>query len=178
MAISASESAGVAKPGGTTDKREGRKWLVLVTAIAVAEAVVIATLFVYYSPDYSWGASIRDRDGDGVPDSKDALPDNRLVWGRASATVVVTIVNNYGIDLNYTLYCLGADIPGTIANGSSVNETLLGSWDIGVYYSGTGVALVQAYYYDNGLYTVAATPEEHFGLIPDQTLSVTVTIEK
>lgn len=56
------------------------RWLVPILAIAVAAAIIAATLFVYYSPDYSWDASIRDHDGDGHADNEDVFPDDATEW--------------------------------------------------------------------------------------------------
>jgi len=43
-------------------------------AVAVAVIVVTAVLLVNLSPEYSWLSSIRDHDGDGVPDAEDDFP--------------------------------------------------------------------------------------------------------
>ena len=57
-----------------------RRWLPPILAIAVVAILMSIILGVYYSPDYSWNASIRDQDGDGYVDSEDAFPDDDTEW--------------------------------------------------------------------------------------------------
>jgi len=57
-----------------------RKWTLIAGSIAVAAATIVSALSIYYSPDYSWDASIRDHDGDGHADSKDAFPNDPTEW--------------------------------------------------------------------------------------------------
>jgi hypothetical protein len=57
-----------------------KKIAAIVIAVVVAIAVLSSVLFVYYSPDYSWASSIRDHDGDGYPDAKDAFPYDAAEW--------------------------------------------------------------------------------------------------
>ena len=57
-----------------------RRWLPPILAIAVVAILMGVILGVYYSPHYSWNASIRDRDGDGYADSEDAFPDDDAEW--------------------------------------------------------------------------------------------------
>lgn len=58
-----------------------RKWLIPILAIAVAAILIgAAHLGVYFSPDHSWDASIRDHDGDGYCDSEDVFPYDLTEW--------------------------------------------------------------------------------------------------
>ncbi|MCJ2533585.1 MAG: zinc ribbon domain-containing protein, partial [Candidatus Thermoplasmatota archaeon] len=57
-----------------------RKWLIPILAIAVAAILIGAALGVYFSPDYSWDASIRDHDGDGYSDNEDVFPYDSTEW--------------------------------------------------------------------------------------------------
>lgn len=47
--------------------------------------VLISLITVAYSPSYSWIASVRDHDGDGTPDSRDAFAYDPLEWRDADA---------------------------------------------------------------------------------------------
>ena len=59
--------------------RSSRK--VRIAAVTVVLVIVIvATLRIYRSPDYSWNSSIRDSDRDGWPDAKDAWPEDPWSW--------------------------------------------------------------------------------------------------
>ncbi len=57
-----------------------RKWLIPFLATAVAAILICSVLGVYFSPDYSWDASIRDHDGDGYSDNEDVFPYNATEW--------------------------------------------------------------------------------------------------
>jgi len=57
-----------------------RKWLIPILATAVAAILICSVLGVYFSPDYSWDASIRDHDGDGYSDNEDVFPYNATEW--------------------------------------------------------------------------------------------------
>jgi len=76
----ASENAVKPESAAPAIKNTRSKWLVPVVAVIVAAAVIVATLFVYYSPDYSWSTSIRDHDGDGYPDASDVFPYDATEW--------------------------------------------------------------------------------------------------
>jgi hypothetical protein len=151
-----------------------------VLAIVVILVVSAASLlYIYQSSEYSWDSSIRDIDGDGVTDSDDLYPSDPMLWGRASATVVVTIVNDYGRDLSY--FFVGVDGTGYIGmffnqidNGQSAVETLVYSWDVGQTPPSQGVATVRAY--SNG--TLVADIEQKFDLMADATIPVSMWIGK
>ncbi len=57
-----------------------RRWMILVHAIAVPAILMGSILGVFYSPDLSWDASIRDHDGDGYADSGDEFPYDSTEW--------------------------------------------------------------------------------------------------
>jgi len=78
-----------------------RKWLIPILAIAVAVVLISSTLVVYYSPDYSWSASIRDHDGDGVPDESDPSPHDAGIWAYGSATCILVVINNYNTSVTF-----------------------------------------------------------------------------
>lgn len=61
-------------------KPRNKKLIVEIVSVVVAAVVISSVLFIYYSPDYSWSASIRDHDGDGYADSKDAFPNDSAEW--------------------------------------------------------------------------------------------------
>ena len=54
----------------------------IVTIAILLSVMVLSPTFVYLhmSPEYSWVASIRDSDGDGLADAEDAFPENPLEW--------------------------------------------------------------------------------------------------
>lgn len=57
------------------------KRLVVMIALVLSVMVLSPTfVYMYMSPEYSWVASIRDSDGDGVADAEDAFPENSLEW--------------------------------------------------------------------------------------------------
>ena len=74
-----------------------RKWLMPILAIAVAAILIGVALGVYFSPDYSWDASIRDHDGDGYADSDDEFPYDPSEWADADDN---GIGDNFDIILN------------------------------------------------------------------------------
>jgi hypothetical protein len=61
-------------------KSKHRKLLAPIIGVAVAAVVIVAAAGIYYSPDFSWNASIRDHDGDGVADEEDLFPDDPDEW--------------------------------------------------------------------------------------------------
>ena len=75
-------SGNAAKPESVSPpaKKARSKWLVPIAAVIVAAAVFASTLFVYYSPEHSWDASVRDHDGDGYSDDTDAFPYDATEW--------------------------------------------------------------------------------------------------
>ena len=64
----------------SASKPTNKKLIVEIVSVVVAAVVVSSVLFIYYSPDYSWSASIRDHDGDGYPDAEDAFPYDATEW--------------------------------------------------------------------------------------------------
>jgi len=66
-----------------------RRWLIPIHAVAISAILIGAALGVYFSPDYSWDASIRDYDGDGYCDSEDLFPCDSTEW-------IDTDVDGYG----------------------------------------------------------------------------------
>lgn len=46
----------------------------------MALILIGSALGIYYSPDYSWNASIRDSDSDGYSDDEDAFPNDSTEW--------------------------------------------------------------------------------------------------
>lgn len=59
-----------------TRRAPPRKRLRIAIPVVVALVLIIAALSVYFSPQYSWSASIRDSDGDSFSDGEDAWPDD------------------------------------------------------------------------------------------------------
>lgn len=70
------------------------KLTIVIASIAVVAIVFLSVLFVYYSPNYSWSSSIRDHDGDGVPDNADPRPLDAGIWHLCEGYINLTIHNN------------------------------------------------------------------------------------
>jgi hypothetical protein len=64
----------------STPEPKSKRLTVEIVSVVVAAVVISSVLFVYYSPNYSWSASIRDHDGDGHPDAEDAFPYDATEW--------------------------------------------------------------------------------------------------
>ena len=152
-------------------------YAVVAVSIAVTTVVIASVAYVYTSSEYSWNPSIRDYDGDGVRNSKDLYPRDPEFWDRASATVTVTIANDYGRDLQYTVLCLGSTATGTIADGSNVNQTMTVSWAIGKVNTTHANVLVRGFCWDSSSYIDIELPEVPIDLGPGGWATVTVTIE-
>jgi hypothetical protein len=160
------------------------RWVVLAIANVVIVVLLASVLMVFLRD-----AGIRDHDGDGIADWKDSFPRDSRFWSVASGTINITVVNEYGRDLNYTFryhtegFLEHSEIEGTIANGSSFVETLVASWPTGdvntTYYHIT----VLCYYYgpdlvgNNTLYDVGG-PGTYVHLSPDQIYQETLTIRR
>lgn len=72
-----------------------RELYIIVAAHIVAFVVIIASItYIYESPELSWDPSIRDTDGDGVPDKSDPKPFDVNVWGLCEGYINLTIYNN------------------------------------------------------------------------------------
>ena len=149
---------------------------------AVALVILASVLYIYLRP-----SGIKDSDGDGVADWKDSFPLDSTIWSVASATINVTIVNEYGRDLNYEFFYYVGGSPttfvkeGAIANGSSVVATLVPSWATGDVNTTSCHLSVWCYYYgpdiygNNTLYD-AGLPGKWITLSPDQVCEETITI--
>jgi len=79
-----------------------KRVLYAVTAVLVVAIVIVGSVaYVYESPKYSWNSSIRDHDGDGVPDRSDPLPSDPAIWTYGTGRVNLTIHNNYSIIVRF-----------------------------------------------------------------------------
>ena len=76
-------------------RRKRAKFTVAAAIIIVVAITVPSVVYVYLDPRYSWSSSIRDHDGDGVPDRSDPLPSNPGFWTYGTGRVNLTIHNNY-----------------------------------------------------------------------------------
>lgn len=124
---------------------KSRKRLVVIVALVVAVMVLSPTLvYMYMSPEYSWDASIRDSDGDGFEDAKDAFPENSLEWSDSdsdgigdnadllpyhNAVVVVSIDLYFGDGTSDT----GEDEDGTLGDYYFVIGISADGDDVGPY---------------------------------------------
>ena len=159
--------------------RLSRRSLFAVVAVLIMASTVALVAYAYGSPRYSWNPSIRDHDGDGVPDTKDAFPSDSEFWGRSNATLVVMIVNDFGRDLNYELHAslMTKSISRTIANGSSVIETLVLSWRTGEKDTLWCEVSVWGYFFNGDFRIDVGGPQEWVVFSPDETISITLTIK-
>ena len=98
--------------------------LKLVVPAAVAVIVVSTLLAVYLSPAFSWSSSVRDSDGDGVPDARDAFPNDP---GRSLPLISLsTAVGNH----NWTLTVESISTPaGDTARGIAIDEVRVETGD-------------------------------------------------
>jgi hypothetical protein len=73
--------------GGTAMKLRvrGKSLAIVTVSLVVAIVLVTSALLVYFSPEHSWSASIRDHDGDGYADAEDAFPYDAYEWADADS---------------------------------------------------------------------------------------------
>jgi hypothetical protein len=57
-----------------------RKIVAMALTLVIIIAAIATVLVIYFSPDYSWSASIRDSDDDGYADAHDAFPHDSTEW--------------------------------------------------------------------------------------------------
>ena len=177
---SQSEKAiGEEKRFGLENMRLSRRSLFAFLAMLIMASTVALVAYAYESPRYSWSPSIRDHDGDGVPDSKDAYPYDSEFWGRANATLVVTIVNDFGRDLNYELHAsfMTISISRPIADGSSVIETHALSWRTGENDTLWCEVSVWGCFFNGDSRIDVGGPHEWIAFSPDETVSITLTMK-
>ncbi len=74
------EQPTAAVPTDPKAEAKRRRWLIPIHAVAISAILIGAALGIYFSPDYSWDASIRDYDGDGYCDSEDLFPCDSTEW--------------------------------------------------------------------------------------------------
>ena len=86
-----------------TKAPKGKMALSIVVAIVVV-ILVSSVLFIYFGPKYSWNASKRDHDGDGVADKWDFRPYDGTNWTSGTAAVVVNLVSNHTHEISVILY--------------------------------------------------------------------------
>jgi len=80
-----------------------------ISKIAVLVIILIISFGILTSPGISPISSIRDTDGDGVPDSFDSNPLNSSVWNQAYAKIIVSITNLDQVhNMSFYLYLDGA----------------------------------------------------------------------
>ena len=75
-----------------------------IVVVIVVLILVSSTLYIYFSPKYSWNASIRDHDGDGVADKWDFRPYDETNWTSGTVTVVVNLVSTHTHEVSVILY--------------------------------------------------------------------------
>ena len=77
------------------------RWLIPILAVVVVSVAVSSASVMYYSPDYSWSSSIRDHDGDGVPDGSDPSPYDPGIWAYGQGSFNLTIRNNHSSSVQF-----------------------------------------------------------------------------
>lgn len=134
-----------------------RKAVRVISALLVAMILVSLSLYtIYVDPRSSWSSSIRDHDGDGVPDSSDPRPYDSSIWAYGSATVILAGHNNYNrsVDFSWRLLLVGNEtdvrwscsIPSNGTLGRAVNVSWLegenhSQWYCDVWWLVDGVGL-------------------------------------
>lgn len=91
----------IRKTPGDLKARRRRKLVVAATIIIALAIIIPSVVYFYEDPRYSWNSSIRDHDGDGVPDNSDPRPFDRSILAWASATVNLTVHNNYSNSVDF-----------------------------------------------------------------------------
>lgn len=104
-------------------KPRSRKLVLRIVSVIVVVVVVLSVLSVYYSPEYSWSNSVRDRDGDGVADKSDPEPLDASIWGLCEGYVNLTIYNNSTDTIDFTVRASSSDLIQNISL-DHVNTTL------------------------------------------------------
>lgn len=100
--------------------------------------VALVILLVYLlGPAWSPITTIHDADGDGYPDAVDAKDNDATVWNYATATIVVTVENNWfaePTEVHYYIYLDGVQkAQGRFSSYDSVIVNLQVSWYYGYY---------------------------------------------
>jgi hypothetical protein len=158
---------------------KSKRLIVGIAAVIVAVVVVSSVLFVYYSPDYSWSSSIRDHDGDGVADKKDAYPYDPMRWGDASATVFVLIVNKLSYDLEYDLFIDSTKVRSerSVSGNGYATELLTPGWTTGPqWYTNDDLLSVNGYYSSNGEKYIRGMDSIIMSMSPGGTYMITLTM--
>jgi len=90
---------------GSAARLRKKKLIIGIAAIIVAAIVISSFLFVYYSPAHSWSSSIRDHDGDGVPDKSDPKPFDSDIWALRMGYINLTLYVNssYNLTFHFTI---------------------------------------------------------------------------
>lgn len=63
----------------------GKSLAIVIASLVFVAMLVTSALLAYFSPEYSWSASIRDHDGDGYADAEDAFPYDAAEWADADS---------------------------------------------------------------------------------------------
>jgi len=105
---------------------DSKKKSLLRLAVPAVVAVIVAStlLAVYFSPSSSWSSSVRDSDRDGVPDARDAFPNDP---GRSLPLITLsTAVGNH----NWTLTVESiSTATGDTARGIAIDEVRVETGD-------------------------------------------------
>lgn len=102
-----------------TVRTDGKSKVGTIAVVLVVVVILIVAYLALTSKTISPLSSIRDSDGDGVPDSSDSAPNDASTWAWGHGTINVKITNaEWFATINYEIYIGTADVKaGTLDIG-------------------------------------------------------------